>query len=795
VRRNLAEREYHASETGEGLQAPNRAHGLRTHFGPAGIRVAQREASDASDLLTLRLAHIGRGAELSPVPPGELWSDGPRVEIRRSGLVEWYLNSPLGLEQGFTLEQRPPGDGPLVLELAVEGSRASPKADRVVLESGGGPRLEYGDLTVVGGDGQTVPASLSVVNPHRIRIVVSDAGAVYPLTVDPLLRAVSDARIEGSEYGEDMGFSVSGAGDVNGDGYDDVIVSALRYDTGVANGGVALVFHGSASGIASGGADAADTRIEGDGYKGELGSSVAGAGDVNGDGYDDIIVGAWHYDVLGAWDGIALIYHGGPSGIANGGPADADTRLVGDQLDGEFGMRVAGVGDVNADGFDDVMVASYAYEYGESMEGAAFLYHGGPAGIPSGGPGTADSRLESDRAGGLLVGVAGAGDVNGDGYADVILGAYGYDVGDPKFADGAVFVYHGGPAGIASGGPDLADAMIWGLPQGIQLGFRVAGAGDVNADGFDDVIVSGGFYDAGEQDEGAAFVFHGGPAGIASGGLEVADAVLESNQEFAWMGFGVAGAGDVNGDGYDDVIVGAMRWEDEGDDRDTGAAFIYLGWAAGIGHGGPDRAHEKLKPDIATRIFGSDVAGAGDVNGDGYDDVVVGASGSNFPDNPGGAAFVYHGKAFELPILPVDIDVEPKRRRNLINLFAARCTEVAILGGADFDVGGVDVETLAFGPGRAAPLIDEPGSRRARRTHRDVNRDGYMDLVHCYRVEDAGISIGQREVCLAGRTLDGTPFEGCDAIITVPGCGIGFELAFVLPPLLWLYGQRRRRRA
>jgi hypothetical protein len=306
--------------------------------------------------------------------------------------------------------------------------------------------------------------------------------------------------------------------------------------------------------------------------------------------------------------------------------------------------------------------------------------------------------------------------------------------------------------------------------------------------------VSGTYYDAGEENEGGAFVFHGGPAGIASGGLEVADAVLESNQESARMGTGVAGAGDVNGDGYDDVIVGARQWEDEGDARDTGAAFIYLGWATGIGHGGPDRAREKLKPDIPASIFGSDVAGAGDVNGDGYDDVVVGAYGYELPENPGGAAFVYHGKAFELPILPVDVDVEPKRRRNRINLFAARCTEVAILGGADFDVGGVDVQTLAFGPGRAAPLTDEVCSRSVPRASRDVNRDGHMDLVHRYRVEDAGISIGQTEVCLAGRLLDGARFEGCDSINTKPNCGHGFETALVLPPLVWISGRMRRRR-
>ena len=102
TQQGLAMREYEASENGLGLQAPNRAHDLRIYFTTSGIRVHDR-TPEAAELLALSLTAIGRGDALMPVPPGELVSQGARVEIRRPGLVEWYENSPAGLEQGFTL--------------------------------------------------------------------------------------------------------------------------------------------------------------------------------------------------------------------------------------------------------------------------------------------------------------------------------------------------------------------------------------------------------------------------------------------------------------------------------------------------------------------------------------------------------------------------------------------------------------------------------------------------------------------------------------------------------------------
>src|SRR4029453_12077712 len=261
----LAAREYRASENGEGLQAPNRAHNLRTYFEKTGIRVHDRTAGGSPELLRLSLAGVGRGERLAAVKPGEeVTAHENRVEIARPGVVEWYVNSASGLEQGFTLEERPVGEGPLAIEVAVAGAKPSLVGDAVVFATAAQRKLRYGNLVATDAQQHSLMAHLELASSDRLRIVIDDAAAAYPLVIDPLLTETADTQLESDQAAAFLGSGVCSAGDVNGDGYADVIVGAPYYDAGQTDEGAAFVFLGSASGIAHGNPTTAAAQLESD---------------------------------------------------------------------------------------------------------------------------------------------------------------------------------------------------------------------------------------------------------------------------------------------------------------------------------------------------------------------------------------------------------------------------------------------------------------------------------------------------------------------------------------------------
>jgi hypothetical protein len=423
-----------------------------------------------------------------------------------------------------------------------------------------------------------------------------------------------------------FGASVACAGDVNGDGYADVIVGAPLLDGTAVDGGKAFVYVGSASGPAT----VPAWSVSSFSTSTQFGFSVSSAGDVNGDGYGDIIVGAVGYDVGGVNAGAAFVYFGsaaGPSTIAN-------WSAQSNQATAEFGNSVAGAGDVNGDGYDDVLIGAPLYTNGENDEGAVFLYYGSPAGLgPNGTPANADWVSEGNQAGSRLgVRVSSAGDLNGDGFADIVAGAYTY--GGNLIPRGRVYVYLG-----SASGPGPATTLDVNQDNS-DFGYSVACAGDVNGDGFSDIIVSARHYSNGQTNEGRVFVYNGSRTGIVT----TPSWQAEGDQDSTEFGYRVASAGDVNGDGYSDVIIGAPFY-DNGQNNE-GKVFVYLGSKTGLGaNGTPLNADWTAESDQIGGVMGSSVASAGDLNGDGYGDIIIGASLYDHPEVDEGAVFVYYGSA------------------------------------------------------------------------------------------------------------------------------------------------------
>ncbi|MBN1140151.1 MAG: FG-GAP repeat protein [Anaerolineae bacterium] len=611
-------------------QAPNRTQNLRTYFTAQGIRMIPRVWDGQAPPWEwgLALSAYGYAGREQETVAAALSANGSRIEYRRGSLTEWYQNDERGLEQGFTLYTPPAGSGrTLILDLALSGSlRPHLTAGGEAIEfatSGGVTVLRYDGLAAWDASGRDLPARFSL-SQAGIRIHIDAAGAVYPITVDPLASTPAWSA-ESNQSNAFFGYSVATAGDVNGDGYSDVIVGAPYYDNGQTEEGRAFVYHGSASGLSA----TANWSAEGDQDSAYFGSSVGMAGDVDGDGYVDVIVGASRYDNGETDEGRVFVYHGSASGLS----ATAAWTAESDQDGAYFGFAAGTAGDVNGDGYSDVIVGAYLYDNVQTDEGGTFVYHGSASGLSATPAWSAEGDQDSARFG-YAVGTA--CDVNGDGYSDVIIGAHLYD--NDQTDEGRAYVYHGSASGLAA-------AAAWSAEsdqENAEFGYAVGTAGDVNGDGYSDVIIGAHLYDNDETDEGRAFVYHGSAGGLAA----AAAWSVEGDQESAEFGYAVGAVGDVNGDGYGDVIVGAPFYDNG--ELNEGQAAVYHGSVGGLS----TVAAWTVESDQASAGLGYAVGAAGDVNGDGYSDVIVGAHLYDNGQTDEGRTFVYHGGAGGLAAVP-----------------------------------------------------------------------------------------------------------------------------------------------
>jgi hypothetical protein len=570
---------------------------------------------------------------------------------------------------------------------------------------------------------------------------ISSTSANYTVETDGAQRGFT---INGAVVNDHSGHAVSNAGDVNGDGLDDLLVGSSPLHTSNGEGSAYVVF-GKTDGvdvelsdIESGTSDEG-FYIEGAYHRG--GEQVSAAGDVNGDGLDDLIIGS-EYDqytrvVFGKTTGTTVVL----KGLENS--ADGFTIKA---IDGtrEYGDAVSGAGDVNGDGFDDLIVGNTAATVGGvSQVGKSYVVFG------KGNGNNVDLQNVADGEGGYVINgtelydhsgysVAGAGDVNGDGLDDIMVGSALFDISSDGMVGGIddietvdeAYVVFGKDNTDAVDLTDVAEGDGGFIMNGAgHIGYSVSGAGDVNGDGLDDMVLSFG-------DEGQVYVVFGkdttdavdlsnfantNEGFVVSGlGIDQLGLAVQTSTKVRQSGSVVSGAGDVNGDGYDDLLM---------QNPITGKSYVVFGKndtaevdldvvASGIG--GFEMNASSLPLTIEEGSFnelryanlgGYGVSAAGDVNGDGLDDIIVSSSHAN---GTKGESYVVFGKtdtnAVDLSNLGADsrFDINHLGTVNDDTLVGDSADEIFVaLAGDDTLTGNGGMDTFSAGIGDDTIIINQ----------------------------------------------------------------------------------------
>ena len=468
----------------------------------------------------------------------------------------------------------------------------------------------------------------------------------------------SDVLVQGAANGDNSGTSVARGGDVNGDGYQDLLIGAPWADgAGRTNAGSTYVVFGRASASTVDLAALGDRgfRIDGATSGDNSGESVAGAGDVNRDGYDDLVVGAPNVDGNGRTNsGSTYVVFGANSTttVDLAALGDRGFRIEGAVAGDSSGSSVAGVGDINRDGTPDVLIGAWLADRNTRTDsGSSYVVFGANSttAVDLAALGGRGFRVDGAVAGDLSgLSVAGPGDVNGDGASDLLIGASNSDP-NGRTNSGSSYVVFGANSTTtvdlaALGGRGF---RVDGAAAGEISGSSVAGAGDINGDGTPDLLIGAPRADGnGRADSGSSYVVFGANsttavdlAALGGRGFRVDGAAAGDVS-----GSSVAGVGDVNGDGTPDLLIGAPQADSNGR-LDSGSSYVVFGGDTStvdlLALGTRGLA---LDGAAAEDYSGYSVAGVGDVNGDRGVDLLIGAP---FADSLGrsnpGASYVVFG--------------------------------------------------------------------------------------------------------------------------------------------------------
>ncbi|MXS78870.1 hypothetical protein ABF87_13085, partial [Nitrosomonas sp. JL21] len=522
-------------------------------------------------------------------------------------------------------------------------------------------------------------------------------------------------RMDGESRGDFLGFSVSNAGDVNGDGFDDVIIGAPYADpNGDWLAGSGYVVFGKASGFdAEMHLSSLDGnngfRLDGEAEFDIFGKAVSSAGDLNGDGFDDVIIGApWAPN--GGRSGSTYVLFGTASGFSaevnlsnlNG---NNGFRLDGSPFD-DSGDSVSSAGDVNGDGLADVIIAAPGSDGGYVVFGKASGLDGGMSlSSLDGSNGFRLSGITSGNSTGESV--SSAGDFNGDGFDDLIVGASPVNYG----GSGSSYVIFGKAAGFAAT-LDLSRLngsngfRLDGEPQFIFESHSVSNAGDINGDGFDDVIVGVRYA---SLNMSSSYVVFGKASGFdavmnlssidGTNGFRLNSKLSENTER---RDLSVSNAGDFNGDGFDDLIIGNYEGGPYGGGRYFGASYVVYGkvsdFDATLDLSTLDGKNGFRLDGTPGDKFGSSVSSAGDVNGDGFDDLLIGAKGLTSNNNFSGSSYIVFGRSNSggSNVIAGTPDDDLLRGTSAAELFEAGDGNDILIGrgGADVFRGGAGVDQI-----------------------------------------------------------------------------------------------------
>ncbi len=556
----------------------------------------------------------------------------------------------------------------------------------------------------------------------------------------------ANVTIYGVEADDESGIAVSGAGDVNGDGFDDIVIGA-RYGDAASNAknaaGESYLVFGKANWSATPTIDlanlgAAGVTLYGANIFDYSGRAVSSAGDVNGDGFDDLLIGAVEADAASnaknaAGESYLLFgkanWSSTPS-IDFASLGTAGVTLFGADAVDYSGRAVSGAGDVNGDGFDDLLIGAH---YGDGPSnarigsGESALVFGkadwsatptidlgnlGPAGV------TIFGANDYDGSG---IAVSNAGDVNGDGFDDLIIGArYGDAASNAKDAAGDSYIVFGKANWSATLTLDLANlgtagVTIFGVDVDDYSGISVSGAGDVNGDGFDDVLigaVGGDYSDNGTENVGESYLLFGKANWSTTPTIDLANLLSSAGVTFYGVdirdnsGLEVSSAGDINGDGFDDLLIGA-RYADAIDNLkpSAGDSYVVFGkpnWSRSFFLTNLNSAGITISGADALDYSGFSLSSAGDVDGDGFDDLVIGAAGGGAANNiklgAGESYLIFGGDQFTSSVTELGTAAsETLTGTNSADIMIGhRGNDVVVgLGGADVLRGGQGNDVLA----------------------------------------------------------------------------------------------------